>query len=283
MYEIGSWRKTNNSKPDPRGIYDFEPATRIFDQLTFVGDCVVCCFLLETPEGLMLIDCMNPQERCAQAIRQGIADIGYTMSDLKLILITHAHPDHYGFAGKLREESGAKILMSEGDFIQASLPKDPRAPYGPMDYPVDGYITDGMDITLGGVTVHAVETPGHTAHCMSFIIPVTDEGRPHMMALWGGTTLVRGADINAYLDSVEKFERISLEYGVDGAVSNHPYVDNGVEKAALVRKLVDGVPNPYIMGKEGYLYYHNKFRLMGQDFLRKYPEGIVPDHVVPFK
>ena len=283
MYEIRSWRKTNNSKPDPRGIYDFEPTTKIFDQLTFVGDRVVCCFLLETAEGLILIDAMNPQERCAEAIRQGIADIGYTMADLKVILITHAHADHYGLAGKLREESGAKIYMSEGDYIQACKPKGPQAPFGPMDYPIDGYLTDGMDFEFGGTVIRCVETPGHTDHCMSFIFPVTDEGRPHMAALWGGTTLNRGAKIKDYIDSVEKFEKACIGYGVDVAISNHPYVDNGVLKTALVRGLVDGVPNPYVIGKEGFLYYHNKFRVMGQESIAKYPDGIVPDHVLPFK
>ena len=176
-YSIKTWRKPAEKKPDFSAVPEFEVPTRFFDQLTFVGNANVCCFILETSEGLILIDAMNPEQKYLDAIVKGIKDIGYELNDLKLILITHGHGDHYGLADQLRKLSGAKIMISEGDYLNA---QNSMAGFAAMNYPVDGYLTDGMDIKLGDTFVHCVETPGHTSNCMSFIFPVTDEGRPHM-------------------------------------------------------------------------------------------------------
>ena len=97
---------------------------------------------------------------------------------------------------------------------------------------------------------------------MSLIIPITDEGRFHNIALWGGITLVPEADKQAYLESVDKFERICDKYHVDGEITNHPVTDNTLERLDVVRNIVNGVPNPFIIGEEAYHRYEDKFRQM---------------------
>ena len=267
-----SWRKPVERRPRFGVQLEFEPTTKFFDQLSFVGDAAVCCFLLETTEGLILIDAMNPEQRCLDAIVKGIKDIGYELSDLKMIIITHGHGDHYGLADELRKLSGAKILISKGDHELAQHPALKK--FSPMDYPVDVYLEDGMDITLGDTTIHCVETPGHTDHCMSFIFPVTDEGRPHIASLWGGTGLNNGVNIFTYLKSVDKFELACSEYGVDVEISNHPPVDNGIERLNVIRNIANGVPNPFVIGQGNMHYYFNKFRTMCNEALKKWPDGI---------
>ncbi len=271
-YELKTWRSAVERKPEFGKVFDFEPTTKFFDQLSFVGDPAVCCFLLETAEGLVLIDAMNPEKRYMDAILKGISDIGYEITDLKHIVITHGHGDHYGLADELRKLSGAKIYISEGDHELAKHPAIGR--FSAMDYPVDVYLTDGMDLKFGDTVIHCVETPGHTDHCMSFIFPVTDEGRPHMASLWGGTGLNNGVNIFTYLKSVDKFELACAEYGVDVEISNHPPVDNGVERLNTVRKIANGVPNPFVIGKDNMHYYFNKFRTMSAEALKKWPDGI---------
>ena len=272
MYQVKSWRSRAEKRPEFGKTFAFEPTTKIFDQLSFVGDPAVCCFLLETSEGLILIDAMNPEQRYLDAIVCGIADLGYCLSDLKYILITHGHGDHYGLAGELRKLSGAKILISEGDYALALHPTIKAFP--PMDYPVDGYLTDGADVVLGDTVIHCVETPGHTDHCMSFIFPVTDEGRPHMASLWGGTGLNYGVDIRTYLSSVDKFELTCAEYGADVELSNHPVVDSGIERLNVVRNIANGVPNPFVIGRDNMHYFFNGFREMCAAALEKWPDGI---------
>ncbi|MBQ2041888.1 MAG: MBL fold metallo-hydrolase, partial [Firmicutes bacterium] len=164
-YEIKTWRSAVERKPEFGKVFDFEPTTKFFDQLSFVGDPAVCCFLLETAEGLVLIDAMDPEKRYMDAILKGISDIGYEITDLKHIVITHGHGDHYGLADELRKLSGAKIYISEGDHELAKHPAIGR--FSAMDYPVDVYLTDGMDLKFGDTVIHCVETPGHTDHCMS--------------------------------------------------------------------------------------------------------------------
>jgi len=273
-YEIKSWRQEYDPRPDFRANYEFLPTTKIFDQLTFVGDPCVCCFLYETTEGLILIDAMKPQQKYLDAIVKGIADIGYELSDLKAILITHGHNDHYGLCDELRKLSGAKIYMSEEDYHLART-----VPMGSpvIEYEIDGYLTDGMDFCLGDSKIHCVLTNGHTPGCMSFIIPVTDEGRPHNIALWGGTGLIFDVNCYEYLLSVDKFSKVCDEYNVEGAISNHPTADNGVLKTALCREIYTGVPNPYLMTHEQYKRYEHKFRIAAYNALKRGTiHGVVP-------
>ena len=94
---------------------------------------------------------------------------------------------------------------------------------------------------------------------MSFIIPVTDEGRPHHLALWGGTGILPDSDKEAYLASVEKFSQICDGYEVDAEISNHPFVDNSLLRLEVIRNIVDGVPNPFVIGREAYRRYERMF------------------------
>ena len=280
-YEITSWRKEYDPKPEFGKALPYEPTTKIFDQLTFVGDRTVCCFLLETTEGLVLIDAMNPEQRCLDAIVQGINDIGYEITDLKAILITHGHGDHYGLSGELRKLSGAKIYMSETDYALASGPQ--MGPFPPIDYPVDGYLTDGQEFSFGETTIKCVLTPGHTQGCMSFIIPVTDDGVPHKAALWGGTGILPGVNIYQYLYSLDKFLRICEEDNVDCGISNHPTCDNGIERVRLCRELSNGLPNPYVWTQEQFNEYMMKYRKMCYRILPTAENGIAPQRKIGMK
>ncbi len=265
MYEKTSWRKPNKGRPRFREEFDPLPTTRMFDQMWYVGDPNVCCFLLLTSEGFILIDCMFPGEHFLGMIEQGLADAGYSGHDLKAILLTHGHFDHYGDADILREKYGCKIYLSavDYDFVKERADnewKHPDPRFKHVRYEMDGLLKDGDEFTLGDTTIKCVLTPGHTPGSMSFIIPVTDEGRPHYAALWGGAGLIPESDKQAYLESLDHFDRVCDEYHVDVEIANHPFVDNAIQRLELIRCIYNGVPNPFVIGEEAFKRFQDSFR-----------------------
>ena len=234
------------------------PATRFFDQMYVVGDEVCACFILDTADGYVLIDCLETDERSEKIIEQGFKDLGFDMNDLKAIVVTHGHGDHYGNADHFKEKYGTKIYFGAVDY---ELAKNPPAgmPFRPATFEVDHFIEDGEVLSFGETNIRCILTPGHTDGCFSFIIDVTDEGEAHKMALWGGSGIIPGSDPFVYYASLRRFTEICDAEGVDGEISTHPCLDNGVERFAVVRNIVDGVRNPFVLGRDNYHYYESQF------------------------
>ena len=254
-----TWRRPRTCKPDfdnPNPTVC--PPTWFFDNMAFIGDEVVGCFLIKTEAGLVLLDCMNPDERCRKLVEEGIVALGESPEQLCAIVISHGHGDHFGNAEYFQKQYGARIYMSEIDYRFArNMPAS--LPWEPVRFHVDEYLQDGQVLTFGSTFLRAVFTPGHTKGCYSFIVPVTDEGRPHAMALWGGSGIMPDTDKQEYLQSLIKFTDACRQMHVDGAISTHPCLDMGLARYALARSITDGVPNPFVMGEEGYHYYEQQF------------------------
>ena len=254
--EITSWRKPNPHRPNFGQELSPYPATWFFDNLGFIGDESVACFLAKTSAGLLLLDAMFPEEHYLDMIETGIRDLGCDPADLKAVLLTHGHFDHFGLADQLREKYGCKIYMNA---IDEQLAKSRAGkPFG-LHYDMDGTLDDGEDFVLGDTAVRCVHTPGHTPGCMSFVIPVYDEGREHHLALWGGTGVTPETDKEAYLASVKKFSAVCESFQVDCEISNHPFVDNSILRLEVLRHICDGVPNPFVIGREAYRRYEQMF------------------------
>ena len=270
--EYSGWRKLRPHRPnikpstppkDPSQIAypvkDSVVPTKFFDRLSFIGDLFVGCFVVETTEGIIQIDCMWPDDRCVEMIEEGYRKLGLDINDLKMILVTHGHNDHFGKGAYFREKYGCKIYMSEVDYKLAST-DGPHQHFQPMQYRPDGFISDGERIRLGDVEIIAVSTPGHSPGCLSYIIPVEDEGRKHKAALWGGTGIPKEPEMREkYLESVKRFSDICDKEQVDVEISTHPFVDCGLERMAICRDIVDGVANPFVIGKEAYKRYEQMF------------------------
>lgn len=242
---------------NPNSIHPIPP-TRFFDQLSYIGDNDVGSFLLETSAGLVLIDCGWPTDDRVQMIESGIEALGLRCDDLTCIIVTHGHGDHWGNADHFREKYGAKIYMSEIDY---NFARDPvKSPRRQLHYQVFDFLTDGEVLRVGDTEIKAVLTPGHTPGCLSLIIPVTDEGRPHFAALWGGTGIGRSSKLErryAYLSSLYKFREVCDSYGVDVELAVHPFVDNSEQRLAVCRSICNGVPNPYVIGRDAYHRYED--------------------------
>ena len=234
------------------------PATRFFDNLSYIGDSSIGCFVLETSDGLVMLDCRWPTPESVTLIEQGYRDLSLDLHSLKAILITHGHADHFGRADLFRERYGCKIYMPREDVETA---KDPTQQMR-MEFEADCYFEDCGLLTFGDTVIRTVHTPGHTVGSYSFIFPVFDEGRPHMAALWGGTGIFPFSPIElklAYLSSLDKFGKLTTHYHVDVEIAAHPFVDNGVERLAVCRNIVNGVANPFVIGHEAYKRYEKAY------------------------
>lgn len=261
-----SWRPNVNHKP-PQFPKTFGPViaentvpTRFFDQLSAIGDEFVQCFVLETTEGLILIDCLYPYPKYVDMIESGLQTLGLNPANLKAILITHGHFDHFGQADYFRDTYGTRIYMSKKDYEFARAIDGRRGGLMQIPYEVTDFLDEGDVFSLGDTHIHVAATPGHSPGGLSFVFNVTDEGRPHMACLWGGTGVPRTLEEQQqYLASVQHFTDFCDKLETDVEISNHPTVDNGLLRLQMCREISNGVANPFVIGRAACHRYTEMF------------------------
>lgn len=154
------------------------------------GQTWVGCYLIDTGDGLILIDCAIPET--LYLLVDSIYKLGYQPKDIKKILISHAHFDHCGAAAAMKALTGAEVYMAEEDwtFYKACpeetlvLDKDSH----PQDFTVDCFYSDDEPIVLGDISIRTLLTPGHTVGCTSFFWEVENpvNGARYVVAMHGG-------------------------------------------------------------------------------------------------
>ena len=153
---------------------------QIIGNIYYVGDNGNAVYLFTTPEGHILFDTGYPET--APIVRQSVEKLGFQMRDIKIMINGHAHVDHVGGNALVKEMTGATIVASELDapVIESGARRGdfrgPRAnPWAPAK--VDRIIRDGDTVSLGGVTLTAHHTPGHTLGNLSWTTSIQDGGR----------------------------------------------------------------------------------------------------------
>ena len=190
---------------------------RIAGNLYYVGANDVTSFLLTGPEGHVLIDGGYPGT--APMIMASIAKLGFNITDVKVLLNSHAHFDHAGGLAALQKASGAELWISEGDadMVAAGGAGDPSlgpfrfVSYFPLlRYPaprVDHRFKDGATIRLGAIELTAHVTAGHTPGCTSWSFPVRDGGRELRVVHRCSLTLPVALSLGEYPGIRADFER----------------------------------------------------------------------------
>jgi hypothetical protein len=152
-----------------------------FDGVYFVGSPWVSAWVIDSGDGLILIDALDNADEARELIVGGIQKFGFEGSDIKAAIITHEHADHYGGARWLQETFDTPVYMSE--VAWDGLATDPANPGGLIAPPVRNLtLEDGVGVTVGNVTVIPVTTPGHTAGTVSLLFPVYENGVKHGMS-----------------------------------------------------------------------------------------------------
>ncbi|MBO5868381.1 MAG: MBL fold metallo-hydrolase [Oscillospiraceae bacterium] len=165
-----------------------QPA-KIFGNLYYVGVRAVCTHLIDTGDGLILID--PGYYETLQMILDNIRQVGFDPKDIKYIVITHAHYDHMDAVNDLVAICGGKTFIGEADLplLTGEIYHYPLRSFTP-----DVLLKDGDTIELGNTSIYCMSTPGHTDGTMSFFFNVTDGVSTYRAGLFGGAgtnTLVR--------------------------------------------------------------------------------------------
>lgn len=223
--------------------------TKVFDNVYCIGSVSVVAWVIETSDGLILIDSMW-DDIDAKLIEEGIKGFGLDPKDLKYIILSHGHGDHYGGANYLRNKYAAKVVLTKTDTdLMYNLNTGANSPRSPKTK-VDIYSKDKDVIKLGDTSITILETPGHTAGCSSFIFPVKYKGKEYTAVLWGGTGLPKEKELVAkYKESAEYFKKEALSRNALVSLTAHLFADNGYANLEKVANLKEGEANPFIMTK----------------------------------
>lgn len=253
-----TYRRTLSRGVQARGTIE---ATRVFDNLYFVGENAVTSWALDTGDGLILFDAMTSPDDIRNIVEPGLKKLGLDPAKIKYLVVTHSHGDHYGGARYLKERYGVKILASAVDWAvmarQAAAPESGSAPgWGKLvpDHDVD--IADGEKLKLGTSEVTLFLTPGHTPGTVSSVFSVRDGKESHVVGFFGGLGTPESRESKLQIiASLERFKGIARQRGVDVLISNHQTQDQSIPKLEELRLRRAGDPNPYVLGGDRYIRY----------------------------
>jgi len=164
---------------------DYEPF-RIAGNLYYVGTYDLACYLITTPQGHILIN--TGLEDSAPMIKNHVEALGFKFTDIKILLMTHAHYDHAGAMAAVKKMTGAKLMIEEGDapvmadggnsdFIFGGK----GALFDPVE--ADKLLHDKDVVQLGDAQVTVLHCPGHTKGACSFMLTVKDEKRSYRVLI----------------------------------------------------------------------------------------------------
>jgi metallo-beta-lactamase class B len=157
------------------------PAFHIAGNLYYVGSEDLASYLIATPQGLILIN--SSLESSPALIRKSVEELGFHFSDIKILLISHAHDDHCAGSAAIIRQTGAKYEVMDGDVpvVQSGGRTDFQYGADPHHwYPrthIDRILHDGSIVRLGGFALTAHLTPGHTRGTTTWTMDETENGR----------------------------------------------------------------------------------------------------------
>ncbi len=243
--------KQGCERPWEVAVAPFKVAPRTW----YVGNSWVGAYLLETSDGLILIDStMQPQ---VYLVFESIRMLGFDPGNIKLLLLSHAHYDHAGGIRAILEASGARLYMAKEDSDmlkeRPELLLSENYPCG--DFEADAFFSDDRPVVLGDRTVHTVHTPGHTPGTTSFFFDAEDEeGRVYKCGLHGGVGVNTLTDDflkefnlpetsrQEYLESMRKVR----DFNVEITLGSHPGQINMLEKVDSITPGHNPFQNPAV-------------------------------------
>ena len=147
-----------------------EPAANLY----YVGTAGLASYLITSEKGHILIDATLGEN--VDQVLGNVVKLGFKVEDIKILLASHAHFDHVGGMAEVKRRTGAALWVSaidaeqmarggKGDFFLGDT-----APFEPVE--ADKILDDGDVVTLGGASLTARLTPGHTQGCTSWQLDV---------------------------------------------------------------------------------------------------------------
>jgi metallo-beta-lactamase class B len=232
---------------------------RIAGNLYYVGASDIASYLITTPEGNILLD--GGYVETEPQIEANIRKLGFQVEKVKILLSSHAHYDHVGGLAELKKKTGAPLYAGAGDVDllarggKGDFALGDRGLFPPVH--VDHPVHDGDHVSLGGTTLIAHATPGHTRGCTSWSMQVEEGGKRYDVVFVGSTSINPGVHLAGkpsypgIAEDYAKTFRVLKSLPCDIFLAVHASFFNGLEKSA---RLKQGGVNPFI-DPQGYRDY----------------------------
>ena len=220
------------------------PSHKVIGNVYSVGTGTLNSFLFTTPQGHILIN--SDFEDTLPLLKDAIEKAGFKLTDIKIILGSHAHGDHMQGNAMLKEMTGgAQVAVMEQDVMAYRGLKSPTG----KPQPLDRTLKDGETVTLGGTTLTAHLTPGHTRGCTTWTATVPDGGRNYNVIIACGglqedARLVNNKNYPEIAEDFAKSIKIYKTFKPDVFLASHAWFYDPAGKYARLQK--GEKPNPYI-------------------------------------
>ncbi len=199
---------------------------KIIGNVYFVGTFEASCHLIDTTDGLIMID--PGYSGSLYLVVRSMYELGFNPKDIKYIVNTHWHCDHTEATKAMVDLSGAKTLIGKDDAEKAKQFFEP-----------DILLKDGDTLTLGNTSITFMETPGHTKGTISFFFETSENGKTYRVGMFGGAganTMAKGKfDYDGcregYRASIHKLQK---EH-VDVFLGNHVWNNDTFNKAEILK------------------------------------------------
>jgi metallo-beta-lactamase class B len=211
------------------------PPHRVIGNIYYVGTRTLSSFLITSPEGHILIN--STYERNVRTIERSVTELGFKFSDVKILLGTHAHGDHQEGDALLKELTGAQVVVMRED-IQALAAIKP----GGKTHPIDRTIVDGDKVVLGGTTLVAHLTPGHTPGCTTWTMQAQENGKTFNV-VFACSYRAPGRVTPSVEDEFNRTFKMVRSLPCDVPLGDHPAQYNLSAKHA---RLNTSGPNPFV-------------------------------------
>ncbi|MGH9837955.1 MAG: subclass B3 metallo-beta-lactamase [Blastocatellia bacterium] len=246
---------------------------RIIGNIHYVGTNNLACYLITTPAGHILID--TAMQESAPIVRANITALGFKLTDIKIILSSHAHFDHVAGHADMKEATGAKVYATPADAatLESGGTKGfhPLTPYKPVK--VDKVIEDGAIVRLGNMALKANLTPGHTEGNTAWTTTIEENGKKYDVVFAASMSINPGVRMvdnpawpniaDAYARSFQKLKSLRCDVFLG---PHAPFFDM---EAKVRRMSADTRSNPFI-DPNGYRNYIASFeKLYNEQLLRE--------------
>jgi metallo-beta-lactamase class B len=182
---------------------------KVAGNIHYVGTAELASFLITTPSGHILLDA--PLDENVPHILRSIETLGFAPSDIRILINSHAHFDHLGGMKHIKELTGAELALSAPDAELAARGGTADFAFGDeYGYPpvsADRILADGDVVSLGGTSLTAILTPGHTRGGTTWLTEVVEDGRK-LRVIVANSMTAPGYDLvgnDAYPEMVDDF------------------------------------------------------------------------------
>ena len=216
---------------------------QIFDNVYYVGIDWVAAYLIETGDGLVLIDSLYGS--WLPVLLNNIRELGFDPADVKYLINTHGHFDHAGGSALFQKVYGSRVVMTAEDWQVAQAKPELAAFYMPTPR-VDMVAEDGDTISLGDNTITLYKTPGHTEGVLSLGYTGKDGDDTHSILTLGGVGLnFSGIErTETYLDSYRRLQSMQDSFSV--SLPNHQSMGRVFDRRDLLAQRQAGQAHPFV-------------------------------------